>query len=146
MRRDAILCPIEIAKQFILNLVSEMNYEHWENVFQQHLEVRNAVHISLKKVWTQDDTIPAQTNPNSKLRTRIIPIEIKLWRICPLGAYWRTFSELTSPFIENVASSPMTKFSKNSYRVDFAPVGAEQQQYFLGNEQFLVGQNCFYFG
>ena len=67
MRRGVILCPPKVAKQSILKLVPEMHSEEWQDIFVQHPEVCNAAHISLKKVWTQNDTIPAEFCPNSKL-------------------------------------------------------------------------------
>jgi hypothetical protein len=52
MGKGAILSPPKVAKQSILKVVPEMHSKEWQDIFAQHLEVCNAVHISLKKVQT----------------------------------------------------------------------------------------------
>ena len=92
----------KVATQSILKLVPEMLSEEWQDIFVQHLEICNAVHISIKKEWTQNDTIPAESRPNSKLRSRITSVEIKLWRMsfrCVLSNILRVyFSILVSNY------------------------------------------------
>ena len=120
MCRHPVLSPPKTPKPSIPMLIIKMFRELREDKFIEHSEISSSVYIPFEKVRPKNHLVSTKWCPDRKVLSRIAPFKIECRRVSFWRIYCGTFCVLTSPFITNDASSPISKLAKFSQKI-FSP-------------------------